>query len=173
EHEQEDLMEESSFYTSFSGMKFPVTLPKITVADKKAIMGAAEAPGGWPAAKGLPLFWQESKSCSFYKSLFQTLKPTLAIDAEIGSGQAAQAALQLGISYVGIAKHTSHMNFVANAVDKSALRHIVETGHMLFNKQLSESINEIFKSELEESGTEEPITLEGEAPWEEVAAQDK
>ena len=29
------------------------------------------------------------------------------------------------------------------------------------------------RKELEESGTEEPITLEGEAPWEEVAAQDK
>ena len=128
---------------------------------KEKILGQRLEPASWPSGHGIPLFWQESKSKDFWATLFQNLGAALVVDLECGSGEAAKAAMESSIYYIGFAKDSHHQSWVSNNVDREALRQITKQGQMLFNATLAESISEIFKTELEKEKTE-AVLLEGE-----------
>ncbi|CAE7367602.1 Cdkl4 [Symbiodinium sp. CCMP2592] len=147
EHQLENIMESSSHYSHWSGLNFPGSLPKIKPEVKESILGNMDAPEAWPMERGLPLFWQESKPKSFWSSLYSSLGVTLIVDFEIGSGQAALAAMEDGLSYVGLCKDQSHNAWVSNYLDKQALRLITTTGHSMFSETLATALQEIFSTE--------------------------
>ena len=82
----------------------------------------------------------------FGPTLFQNLGAALVVDLECGSGEAAKAAMESSIYYIGFAKDSHHQSWVSNNVDREALRQITKQGQMLFNATLAESISEIFKN---------------------------
>ena len=82
-------------------------------------------------ALGQPLFWAERKSVAFWKSIFADLNVGTVVDTTPGSGTAATAALQMGISYVGIARNSLHANFLSNVLDRHALHMMRTTGSAL------------------------------------------
>lgn len=161
DHSWDDLMETSTHYSTYSGLKFPVTLSKMHGSVKEKILGQRLEPASWPSGHGIPLFWQESKIKDFWATLFQNLGAALVVDLECGSGEAAKAAMESSIYYIGFAKDSHHQSWVSNNVDREALRQITKQGQMLFNATLAESISEIFKTELEKEKTE-AVLLEGE-----------
>ena len=137
-------METSSHYSHWSGLRFPGSLPKIPASAKESIVGNSEAPEGWPVERGLPLYWQESKGKAFWSSLYSSLGATLVLDFEVGSGQAALAAMEDNCSYVGLAKDAAHAAWVTNFLDKQALKFITTTGHSMYSETLSTALQEIF-----------------------------
>ena len=147
-HGDDSILETSSHYSHFCGLKFPVSLPKMKPALKESILGKAqsEIPEKWPTG-GIPLFWQESKSKDVYAKLYKSLSAGLVLDMEAGSGQAGLAAMAADCLYVGVCKDADHARWVANILDKQALALMVTSGHMLYNQTLKDSINDIFASD--------------------------
>ncbi|CAE7211135.1 Cdkl4, partial [Symbiodinium sp. CCMP2456] len=147
-HADDDLMEASTFYSHYSGLRFPRSLPKVRADVKQMILGTSESPSpeGWPSEKGLPLFWQEAKSSRFWKTFFANMGAKLIVDLEAGSGAAAVAAMEAGLSYIGICKSPEHQRVISNVVDSQSLKLITQQGHLLYNATLSESIHQLFKS---------------------------
>lgn len=141
-------MEASTFYSHYSGLRFPRSLPKVRADVKQMILGTSESPSpeGWPSEKGLPLFWQEAKSSRFWKTFFANMGAKLIVDLEAGSGAAAVAAMEAGLSYIGICKSPEHQRVISNVVDSQSLKLITQQGHLLYNATLSESIHQLFKS---------------------------
>ncbi len=58
------------------------------------------------------------------------------IDVNPGSGQLGSAALNLGVSYVGVCCDERHMSVLANIADRDALRSIRESGSAVNQEQL-------------------------------------
>ena len=147
-HGDDSILETSSHYSHFCGLKFPVSLPKMKPALKESILGKAqsEIPEKWPTG-GIPLFWQESKSKDVYAKLYKSLSAGLVLDMEAGSGQAGLAAMAADCLYVGVCKDADHARWVANILDKQALALMVTSGHMLYNQTWKDSINDIFASD--------------------------
>ncbi|CAE7268047.1 unnamed protein product [Symbiodinium sp. CCMP2592] len=178
-HEQiEDLLEGSNFYATMSGLKFPQCLPKMTATTKSGILESSSSsssqspcPPKWPSGRGVPLFWQESKSKLVYATLFSQLGVKMVVDLEVGSGAAATAALDAGIFYTGIAKNDAHAGWVTNILDRYALSLMVKKGHRLYNETLKDAVRELFGNEIDKELSESPVELEGEK-WSDTAIPD-
>ena len=85
------------------------------------------------------------------------------VDVSPGSGQLGIAALNLGVSYVGVCCDERHMSVLTNIADRDALRSIGESGSAVYQEELSVHIAEHFADVLEELNAEEASGDEEEA----------
>ena len=70
----------------------------------------------------------------------------LTVDLEPLSGQAANAAMEAGLSYIGVCKSPEHQRVISNVVDSNSLKLITQQGHLLCNATLAESMQQLFKA---------------------------
>ena len=92
------------------------SMPLLSAENKGKILGVEPAKPRvqlFDTAFGQPLFWAERKPVGYWQHLFKDLNAGMVVDCTPGSGTAARAALQLNISYVGIAKNSLHANFLS------------------------------------------------------------
>ena len=102
------------------------------------------------ATMGQPLFWSERKPRSFYECLYEDLSVAAVVDLSPGSGGAACAALQKGISYCGFPRNVLHADFLNKILDRQALRQMVTAGSPLFRHDLQPTIQENFATVLDD-----------------------
>ncbi|OLQ03543.1 hypothetical protein AK812_SmicGene13474 [Symbiodinium microadriaticum] len=86
---------------SFAGVQGP-EFPGLRLDVKEQILSAKECPVGWPSEK---------------------------VDLEPLSGQAANAAMEAGLSYIGVCKSPEHQRVISNVVDSNSLKLITQQGH--------------------------------------------
>ena len=155
----------------FAGVPLPgvTTLPKIRREDKGQIFSGGATGGLSPQPKkwdwgGLPLFWRESKSQTFWEELLDMFDITQILDLSPGSGALARAAMATGkATYLGLVVDTRHFTWLQTIVDTSSLRFIAKQGP-LYLADVAELITMHYK-ELVEEPTEEDahkLTQEGE-----------
>ena len=116
--------EECSFASTFTGVCLPnlASLPLISSADKIKIMsGNAPEPPEYDEARGMPLYWRESKSHEFWRHLLRELDASEVVDLSPGSGSAAKACVFTGIPYFGICRNETHASWLQNVLNRWAL----------------------------------------------------
>lgn len=145
--------ETTTFYTSYSGVPLQSTrgLPKIAAAEKSKIFPDV-APGkdATVTAAGVPLFWGEGKSSTFWSSILHDFDIASVCDLTPGSGQLAEACLQKGCQYVGMVASEVHLSWLQNVLDRQTLKHLVCSGRPLYQQDLATSIQEHFADVLEQ-----------------------
>ena len=141
-------------------------LPRMSIAAKKEIFHGidvqAAAPPKWKY-DGVPCMWNEVKSAHFWEVFLVSHDIGAVVDLSPGSGQLATAAMNLGLQYVGITTHSSHLSWLANTVDRSAVRMIAENGSALYQQELAEHLRKQFaevmgeghEADVEEGAAEE------------------
>ena len=135
---------------TYSGVS-PLPWAKMPVLDdesKQRILGFAPSRPRvqlFDTALGQPLFWAERKPTELWSSLFRDLNIRTVVDVTPGSGTAAIAALELGISYVGIARNSLHANFLNQVLDRHALYMVRTAGTPLFHQEMQELVREHFQ----------------------------
>ena len=92
-----------------------------------------------------PLFWAERKPVQLFKTLFEDLNAQAVVDLTPGSGTAAKAAVELGLSYVGVALNAFHAHWLDGAAGKHALHLIRTTGSPWYHRELVPVIREHFQ----------------------------
>ncbi len=128
-------------------------MPCISLADKAKICGfepESPRPQMFDAACGQPLFWAERKSHRFWRSLLTDLDAKCVVDVTPGSGACARAALNMGISYLGVPRSQEHGSWLQNILDRDALQVITTVGSPLFQQELSHCIKEHFQDVLDQ-----------------------
>ena len=85
---------------------------------------------------GVPLFWQERKPAALWKRIFDDLSARSAVDLTPGGGLAARAAMEMGISYLGLARSAEQGQWLTAACDRAALIAAVTSGTAMFNHDL-------------------------------------
>ena len=90
---------------------------------------------------GQPFFWAERKTIAFWQSLFMDIDASVIVDCSPGSGTAARAALQLNISYFGLARNEHHANLLCNVADRQALVMMRTAGSPLHHQDMAECIS--------------------------------
>ena len=140
------LGEASTHDTTYSGVPFRSfrSLPRITEADKRSIMGTS-SPAGLPdqLKKSFPnpvLFWQESKPVELYEQFLVDFDFKAIFDLSPGSGGLAEAALRKGCAYVGVTTSTEHAKWLNNVLDRVALTQMATAGTACHAKDLSADI---------------------------------
>ena len=98
---------------------------------------------------GVPLYWQERKPVQLWRKIFGDLQVCMVVDLSPGGGLAARAAMELGISYLGLARTAEQCSWLANVCDRAAARAAVTSGTALFNQDLKTSLEEHFGDILE------------------------
>lgn len=124
------------------------SLPHLLTADKGKILGHAPEeprPQLFDTSLGQPLFWAERKGATLWRRLYKDLAVKAVVDCTPGSGSAARAAMQLGLSYVGFARNSEHSNWLTNVLNRSALVEICTTGSILYHQDLSSCISQHFQ----------------------------
>jgi len=125
----------------------------LSAADKEKILNhESETPPMelFDTALGQPLFWAERKPPQLFKTLFQDLGAKAVVDLTPGSGTAAKAAAELGLSYVGVARNACHADWLHNAADRNALQLLCAAGSPLHHQDLASCLTEHFQSLLDE-----------------------
>ena len=160
--------EDSTFHTTITGVPLarPTSLPRLSIDDKKAIFPSAAQTEAKPTTwlhEGVPLFWNEGKTQAFWHEWIQMFDIKSIVDVSPGSGQLGIAAMNLGVSYVGVCCDERHMSVLTNIADRDALRSVGESGSAVYQEELSVHIAEHFADVLEELNAEEASADEEEA----------
>ena len=153
--------ERTTHSSTFTDVPLPNmrSMPKIAAVDKQKIamfesMDVANpAPEGWDCS-GVPLFWRESKSISFWRCLLVCFDIKAVVDLSPGSGTLASAAMAEGIQYVGVVCDATHSRWLQNTCDRASLQYIVKNGTALYQQDLAELVQQHYKDVLEELGDE-------------------
>jgi hypothetical protein len=142
--------ESSTHDTTYSGVQAVpwAGLPLLSAADKAKVNGVPEGSIEQPratmfdSAGGIPLFWQERKPVKLWKKMFEDLQARVVIDLTPGGGLAARAAMEMGITYLGLTRTAEHNQWLTNVCDRNALRSAVTSGTALYRicKPASKSI---------------------------------
>ncbi len=168
------LGESSTHDKTYSGVHYKAkkTLPRITTADKKAILGN-DACGGVPPravhsfGPNPCLFWQEAKPPELLQQLIRDFKLHAIFDVTPGAGTWAEASMLAGVQYVGVTTSPVHQVWLANVCDRLALTQIVTAGRPLYQRELADHIRKHFEDELKRAGEcgedEEWPEVDGEA----------
>ena len=67
-------------------------------------------------------------------------------DLSPGSGCLAEAALRLGICYVGVTTKAAHAKWLGNVIDRVAMSHVVTPGRPCYLKDLAGDVQAHFRS---------------------------
>ncbi len=129
------------------------SLPFVNGTDKRKIHGFEPndpKPGVFDTSAGQPLFWAERKPIALWRSILQDLDIKAIFDVSPGSGTLARAALELGLSYVGLTRQQEHVAFLNNVVDRHALTLICKSGSPLFQQDLQKCVEEHFNDILDQ-----------------------
>ena len=62
-------------------------------------------------------------------------------DVSPGSGALAEAALRLGICYVGVTTNRTHARWLGNVIDRVAMSHLGTLGMPIYDKELASDVN--------------------------------
>jgi len=146
--------EESSHDTTYTGVESApwASLPRLSAAGKASILGfEPETPNEYmfDSSGGLPLFWQERKTVKFWISLLNTYHAKAVVDATLGSGACARAAMELGLPYSCFCRNAEHASWLQNVLDMHALRAMCTSGSALFLQGYLDCVNEHFKDVLD------------------------
>ena len=120
------------------------TLPRISEKDKKSIVGN-ESPANVPKEllQHFPnpvLFWQEAKPVEIYEQLLLDFDIRSIFDVSPGSGGLAEAALKLGVMYVGVTTSQTHTKWLDNALDRVAVGHTKTPGRPCYDKEFAAEV---------------------------------
>ena len=136
-------------------------MPRISEEDKKKILGGNAASVPEPLLQAMPapvLFWQESKPVELLEQILVDFDIRAVFDVSPGSGALAEAALRLGICYVGVTTDTSHARWLGNVLDRVAMTHVATVGRPLYNKEMAVDVNSHFGDVL--AGMQESADME-------------
>ena len=125
-------------------------LPLLSLADKARAFGVPvdtlEVPklSLFDSSGGDPLFWQERKPVTLWKRIYEDLSVRSVVDLTPGGGLAARAAMELGISYLGLARSAEQGQWLTAARGRAALTAAVTPGTAMFNQDLQSGTEEHF-----------------------------
>ena len=148
-------------------------MPRITEGDNKHIFDSpACVAHGVPDAllQAFPnpvLLWQEAKPVELYEQIFTDFDIHGVFDVSPGSGACAEAALRLGICYVGVTTKTAHSRWLGNVMDRVAMSHAVTPGRPCYMKDIAGDLQTHFGdvlAGLQESADMEDVDLEDLLP---------
>ena len=88
------------------------------------------------------------KSSTFWKQLLTDLDAKVIFDLSPGSGACAKAAMDLGMTWVGVCRSQEHQSWLQNVLDRHALTLITKGGSPLYDKVLAKCIEEHFSDVL-------------------------
>ena len=144
--------ESSTHDNTYSGVQ-PVPwagLPLVSLTDKARAFGVEvdtlEVPkqSMHDASGGVPLFWQERKPVPLWRRIFEDLSARSVVDLTPGGGLAARAAMEMGISYIGLARSAEQGQWLTAACDRAALIAAVTPGTAMYNQDLQAGVEEHF-----------------------------
>ena len=102
-------------------------------------------PNRWVSGRsGVPLFWLETKSMSFWSTLLEHLNIKVVVDITPGSGALASACMEAGVPYFGMCINQHHHVWLSNVVDRMSLKYITQSGSELHNDDLASEVTDIF-----------------------------
>ena len=90
------------------------------------------------------LFWQEKKPVELFEQLLQDFDIRGVFDLSPGAGCLAEAALRLGICYVGVTTKATHAKWLNNVIDRVAMSHVVTPGKPCYLKDLVDNVQTHF-----------------------------
>ena len=162
------LGETSTHDTTYSGVPFRSrrSIPRISEADKAGIMGAGFAGVPEQLLQSFPnpvLFWQEAKPIEIYEQILTDFDIRCVFDVSPASGALAEAALRLGICYVGVTTKATHAKWLNNVLDNVALAHMATPGRPCYAKDSADEIQTHFADilvGLEEAAAAEDLDME-------------
>jgi hypothetical protein len=157
------LGESSTYDTTYSGITFRTlrSLPRISEQDKALIHEGSPSSVPDELLQAFPnpvLFWQESKPVDLYEQLLVDFDIRGIFDISPGSGALAEAALRLGVCYVGVTTKTTHAKWLGNVVDRVAMSHMAAPGRPCYQKDLATEVQTHFGDML--AGLEESADME-------------
>ena len=126
-------------------------MPVLSTENKEKILGTKPSKPRvqlYDCAVGIPLFWAERKSASFWRTFFADIGAGCIVDTTPGAGTAACAAMMMELPYIGIARNSCHANFLANIADRGALHMMRTKGCPLHHQELEGLIIDHFASVL-------------------------
>ena len=92
--------------------------------------------------------WSESKNQAFWAEFLSAWKAKLVVDVK-GAPQLALACVESGVHDVAFAGSAEQASWFSNVLDLVSLRKVVSQGHYLFEKDLSQAVQDLFADELE------------------------
>ena len=114
------------------------------------------------------LFWQERKPVDLFEQLLIDFDIRACFDVSPGSGALAEAALRLGICYVGVTTKAMHAKWLGNVVDRVAMSHMATPGRPCYQKDLAFDVQNYFSdmlAGLEESNDGEDVDVADLMPY--------
>ena len=157
------LGESSTHDTTYSGItkRSRKAMPRITEEDKRLIVGGSASGVPDQLLQAFPnpvLYWQEAKPVDLLEQLLTDFDMRAVFDISPGSGALAEAALRLGISYVGVTTTSTHAKWLGNVIDRVAMGHLAMPGRPLYNKEVASDVNTYFGDML--AGLQESADME-------------
>ena len=74
----------------------------------------------------MPLWWNETKSATFFEALLKNYQAHQVVDFSAGLALST-ACLRLNIRYAGLALNNEHSIWLQNSIDKAAIAVITNT----------------------------------------------
>ena len=127
-------------------------LARISEDDKKAVLGHAVAKPDrkiYDATMGQPLFWNDRKSITYWKSLIKRFKIKRAINFSPGGGMLERACLELGVPCVAVCKNPTHLNLFLNVLDRASMSMIVTKGSAMYDPDSKVNVQRLFQDILD------------------------
>ena len=137
------------------------SLPRISAEDKQKIYADApdysNLPKKWRdnIPSGQPLYWQETKTRTFWLRVLEELNVKAVVDVSPGSGSLGVACMEAGVQYFGICQNSVHCTWLCNVLDRAALQYVCESGAHLYQEDLAAHVKELFHDMLKEGEDEE------------------
>ena len=97
------------------------------------------------------LYWQESKPVALMEQLLTDFGVCGVFHISPGPAALAEAALRVGISYVGVTAKSTHAKWLGNVIDRVAMSHLATPGRPMHNKELATDVNAYFGDMLNQS----------------------
>ena len=155
----------TSFEANFVGAELPslTSLPRILESEKMKALGFKNTtsedslrPRGWQR-KGVPFFWQESKTADLWSALLDFCQTGCVIDMSPGSGILALECFRRGIPYMGFTRSQTHNTWLNNRLDTGCVRLLSQTSHPLYQQTLGQLLQETL-SDMATTVADEPLT---------------
>ena len=167
------LGESSTHDVTYSGIPFRSrkSFPRISEDNKADIVDSKAAGVPEQLLQLFPnpvLFWQESKPVDLFEQLLIDFDIRACFDVSPGSGALAEAALRLGICYVGVTTKAMHAKWLGNVVDRVAMSHMATPGRPCYQKDLAFDVQNYFSdmlAGLEESNDGEDVDVADLMPY--------
>ena len=119
--------EASTHSTTYSGIppRRVRDMPGMSPEDKTMIVGHEESPlpdnlKSVVSTKGVPFFWQETKTIKFWEAVLNYFDIHCVVDASPGNGSLALAALKRGAKSIGFALSSPHKRWLTHLVYRAA-----------------------------------------------------